>query len=115
MPVRLTQFVSPPTLFVVLTATGDCPAVIRGGGSSRSAASTVRARPSLDKSGRLVVVAAAADSVSRPSRHREYHADHQEDDPDDQANMGVGEGGDEGREEQPEDDKDDSESDHDVT
>jgi hypothetical protein len=64
--------------------------------------------------GRLVVVAAAADGVSRPSRDHQEQADDEEDDPDDQANMGEGEGRDEAREQKPEHDKDDSENDHDV-
>jgi hypothetical protein len=64
--------------------------------------------------GRLVVVAATADSVARPSCQHEYHADDQEDDPDDEQEMRVGEGGDQGREDQPEDDKDDSEDNHDI-
>jgi hypothetical protein len=65
-------------------------------------------------SGRSVVVAAAADGVSRPSHQHECQADDEEDDPDDQAKMGVGEGRNEGREEEPEDDKEDSEADHDI-
>jgi hypothetical protein len=65
-------------------------------------------------SGRSVVVAAAADGVSRPSHQHECQADDEEDNPDDQAKMGVGEGRNEGREEEPEDDKEDSEADHDV-
>jgi hypothetical protein len=61
---------------------------------------------------RSVVVAAAADGMSRPSRHGKYHADNEEEDPDDEAKMGVGEGRKEGREEEPEDDEEDSEADH---
>jgi hypothetical protein len=65
-------------------------------------------------SGRSVVVAAATDGVSCPSRYGKYHADNEEDDPDDQAKMGEGERGDEAGEEESEDDEDDSESDHDM-
>jgi len=68
-----------------------------------------------DQERRLVVVTAAADSVSHPSHQRQEQADDQEDDPDDQTNVGVGEGRYEGREEESEDDKDDSDGDHGVT
>ena len=63
--------------------------------------------------GRSVVVAAATNSVSRPSHEHHQQTDDQQDDPDHHANMGEGEGRDEGRQEEPEDDKDDSENDHD--
>ena len=73
----------------------------------------VGARCGLVTCGRLVVVAAATNSVSHPSHQHQQQADDQEDDPDDQANVGVGEGRDEGRQQEPEDDEDDSEADHD--
>ena len=55
--------------------------------------------------GRSVVVAAAADGVSCPSRHGKYHADNEEDDAEDHKKMSEGEGRDEAREEEPEDDE----------
>jgi hypothetical protein len=61
-----------------------------------------------------VVVAAAADGVSRPSGHEQYQSDDEEEDPDDEAKMSEGEGRDEAGEDEPEHDKDDSEDDHDV-
>jgi hypothetical protein len=64
-------------------------------------------------SDRSVVMAAAADSVSRSSRHRQYQTDNEEDDPDDQKKMGEGEGRDEAREDEPQDYKHNSENDHD--
>jgi hypothetical protein len=80
--------------------------------------STRLGRPVLAEPGstscRSVVVPAAADGMSCPSRHGKYHADNEEDDADDEAKMGVGEGRKEGREEEPEDDEEDSEADHDV-
>ena len=48
-------------------------------------------------SGRSVVVAAATDGVSGPSRHGKYHADNEEDDPEDHKKMSKGEGRDEAR------------------
>jgi hypothetical protein len=62
----------------------------------------------------LVVVAAAADGVSRPSCYQQYQADDEQDDPEDQNDVGEGEGRDEAREEVAEDDKDDSGNDHDI-
>jgi hypothetical protein len=64
--------------------------------------------------GRSVVVPAAADGVSCPSRHGKYHADNEEDHPEDQKKMREGEGGDKAREQESENDKDYSETDHDV-
>jgi hypothetical protein len=80
--------------------------------------STRLGRPVLAEPGstscRSVVVAAAADGMSCPSRHGKYHADNEEDGPDDEAKMSEGEGGDEAGEEESEDDEDDSETDHDM-
>jgi hypothetical protein len=80
--------------------------------------STRLGRPVLAEPGstscRSVVVAAAADGMSCPSRHGKYHADNEEDEPEDHKKMSEGEGGDEAGEEESEDDEDDSESDHDM-
>jgi hypothetical protein len=80
--------------------------------------STRLGRPVLAEPGstscRSVVVTAAADGMSCPSRHGKYHADNEEDDAEDEAKMSEGEGGDEAGEEESEDDEDDSETDHDM-
>jgi hypothetical protein len=80
--------------------------------------STRLGRPVLAEPGstscRSVVVAAATDGMSCPSRHGKYHADNEEDDPEDHKKMSEGEGRDEAREQEPENEKDDSESDHDM-
>jgi hypothetical protein len=59
-------------------------------------------------------MAAPADGVSRPTRHRQYYADDEEEDPEHQKNMGEGERRHEARKEESECDEDDSQGDHDV-
>ena len=56
--------------------------------------------------GRLVVVAAAADSVSHPSHHHQHHADDEKDEPDDPQDVDF--------EQESGDEKDDSKDDHGV-
>src|SRR6185436_3404491 len=56
--------------------------------------------------GRLVVVAAAADSASHPSHQHQHHADDEKDDPDGPQDRDF--------EHEAGDEKDDSEDDHDV-
>ena len=57
---------------------------------------------------------APAKGVSRPSRHRQYHADDEQDDAEHQQKMSEGERGDEAGKEESQNDEDDSEDDHDV-
>jgi hypothetical protein len=64
--------------------------------------------------GRLVIVAATANSVAHSSHHHECQTDDEEDDPDDQNNVGEGEGRGKTWEEESEDNEDNSEDDHGV-